>query len=336
MLQKNCILTICECYVILKTVEWGIMKIDDKLKIQEFENDRSFFTRNGLDIIKFVRKKRKEIPDKKLCFYDYSGEYYLRPECFSIGKDRVYKKKQFAGEIPAEVILGYAYNLVGIPSPIAYPYFMSIYSVRNNQHLIPDGVISKDVKQIYPTAIQRNDRECHTIYGLYTSPVCNDITKEGKLCRVKETIASIAFNNKDAGYLNSFWIKDDNSGEYNSVVSIDHGYSGRDSMYGGDKETVIKGLYHIGEHGYNGMYYPEEDRATVLYFLKKLLAGNSIDGVRFADNEIKELNELVDKISKLDFRKIASNYTDRYKYDISSAYLQSLEWSREDLCQELG
>jgi len=313
------------------------MQIDDKLKIKAFEKDRRDFETHGIDILKFVRRKLIENPDMKLDFYDFAGEYYLKPEHFYIGEDKVYKKKQFAGEVPAEVILAYAYNYLGIPSPIAYPYFMSQYFHFNkSNYIIPDGIISKDIKQVFPTATHRRDNECHTIHGLYTSEKCDNITRQGKLSRIKETIASIAFNNKDAGYLNSYWLRDENTGKYTSIVSIDHGYSGRDSMYGKDKDSVMAGLYHIGEHGYNGMYKVEEDRKTTLYFLKKLLAGNRVDGVQFTDDEINELISFIQHIGNLNFRKIAYDYAQRYKYICSPSYMQSLEWSREDLCQNLS
>lgn len=313
------------------------MNIDNKFKIKEFEKDQKDFTSIGLDILQFVSRKRKEDPTIKLDFYDFAGEYYTRPEHFYIGNDIIYKKKQLAGEIPAEVILSYAYNLIGIPSPIAYPFFMSSYSPLGVKGcFIPDGVISKDIVQIFPTAVKRKDDECHTFSGLFNSDKCNDITREGKLSRIKETIASIAFNNKDAGYDNSFWIRDDKTGEYKSVVSIDHGYSGRDSMYGRDKESVMRGLYLLGEHGYNGMYKAEEDRRTVLYYLKRILAGNNVDGVQLSDNEIAEIKFLIEEIGKLDFKKIADEYKDKFKYKCSPLFMQALEWSREDLCEELG
>lgn len=313
------------------------MDIDNKLKITEFENDLKDFTPFGLDIIQFVTRKHKEKPDMKLDFYDFAGEYYKRPEHFSIGDDLVYKKKQFAGEIPAEVILAYAYNYLGIPSPIAYPFFMSTYfPLQANGVITTDGVVTKDVQQIFPTAVKRKDMECHNFKELFTSEKCQNITRNGKLSRVKETIASIAFNNKDAGFDNSFWLRDENTGEYTQVISIDHGYSGRDSMYGKNKESVLKGLYHVGEHGYNGMYHVEEDRKTVIYYLKKLLAGNSIDGVQLQDNEIMELKFLIEEISKLDFMQISNNFANRYKYICSPRFIQSLEWSREDLCNELN
>ena len=313
------------------------INIDKKFKIQEFEDDRSDFSKYGLDIVKFVARKHKERPDMLLDFYDFAGEYYKWPEHFSIGDDIVYKKKQYAGEIPAEIILAYAYNYLGLNSPIAYPFFMSTYSPLGSVGCFtPDGVITKDVKQIFPTAVKRGDEACHTITGLYTSEECDNITREGKLSRIKETIASIAFNNKDAGFDNSYWLRDEKTGLYTGVISIDHGYSGRDSMYGSDRDSVIAGLYHRGEHGYNGMYDIEEDRATTLYFLKRLLAGTAISGVLLKDDEIIELLDFIYKISKLDFVDIADNFKDRYNYKCSPKFIRSLEWSREDLCKELG
>lgn len=313
------------------------MNIDKKFKIQEFENDLSDFGPVGLDIVKFVARKHKEKPDMLLDFYDFAGEYYKWPERFSIDQDIVYKKKQHAGEIPAEVVLAFAYNYLGLNSPVAYPFFMSTYSPLGSAGcIIPDGVITKDVTQIFPTAVKRGDCACHTIDGLFNNELCDNITREGKISRIKETIASIAFNNKDAGFDNSYWLRDGNTGMYTGVISIDHGYSGRDSMYAGDKDSVMRWLYHRGEHGYNGMYDIEEDRATSLYFLKRLLAGNTISGVLLTDNEIIELLDFIDKIAKLDFVKIADNFKDRYDFKCSPKYMQSLEWSREDLCKELG
>ena len=313
------------------------MIIEDKFKIKEFEDDRTDFGVYGLDIINFVDRKHKKKPDMLLNFYDFAGEYYKYPEHFSIGDDLVYKKKQCAGEVPAEVILAYAYNYLGLNSPIAYPFFMSTYSPLGSEGCFaPDGIITKDIKQIFPTAVKRGDSACHTFKGLYTDEVCKDITREGKLARIKETIASIAFNNKDAGYDNSYWIKDYKKGEYTGIISIDHGYSGRDSMYAKDKDSVIRWLYHRGEHGYNGLYNTEEDRATTIYFLRKLLAGNSISGVLLNDSEIIELIKFIEEISKLDFNKIARDYADRYKFKCLPKFIQSLEWSREDLCQELS
>ena len=274
------------------------MRINEQLKIQAFEKDRSYFMPGGLDIISFINRKSKEDPTFKKDFYDYAGEYYKKPERFTIGEDIVYKKKQYAGEVPAEVVLAYAYNLVGIPSPIAYPFFMNSYRPFEWRKTAihtgsPDGVVTKDIQQVFPTAEKRGDIACHSFKGLYTDEDClRTISPEGRLARVKETIASIAFNNKDAGFDNSFWIKNPTTGMHESVVSIDHGYSGRDSMYGKTKDDVIRGLYFMGEHGYNGMYYFEEDRATVLYFLKRLLAGQRIDGVQFSDAEDNTTNSL--------------------------------------------
>ncbi len=313
------------------------MIVEDKYKIQEFEQDLTDFTSKGLDVMKFVRRKHREKPQMPFNFYDYSGEYYKFPEYFAIGDDMVYKKKQYAGEVPAEVILAYAYNYLGMFSPIAYPFFMSTYSpIGSIGCYSPDGVITKDIQQVFPTAEKRGDVACHTFVGLYTNDKCRDITDEGKLSRLKETIASIAFNNKDAGFDNSFWLRDEKTGMYTSVISIDHGYSGRDSMYGEDKDTVIRGLYFKGEHGYNGMYHYEEDRATVLYFLKRLLTGSNISGVQLTDAEIEEIKLLIDKISKLDFKQISQDFADRYNYKCAPKFLQSLEWSREDLCRELS
>ena len=102
--------------------------IDDKFKVTEFEQDLKDFNSVGLDIVEFVARKHKEKPNMLLDFYDFAGEYYKWPERFSIGNDIVYKKKQHAGEIPAEVILAYAYNYLGFGSPVAYPFFMSSYS----------------------------------------------------------------------------------------------------------------------------------------------------------------------------------------------------------------
>ena len=312
------------------------MDIDNKYKIQELECDLADFTSKGLDMLRFFHRKHKEKPNMPFGFYDYAGEYYKKPEHFAIGEDVVYKKKQCAGEIPAEVILGYAYNYLGMFSPVAYPFFMSTYSPLGAKGCYsPDGVLTKDVQQIFPTAVKRGDFACHTFKGLYTDEKCEDITREGKLSRLKETVASIAFNNKDAGFDNSFWLRDASTGQYTGVISIDHGYSGRDSMYAGDKDSVIRWLYHKGEHGYNGMYHMEEDRATVLYFLKRLLIGNKISGVQLTDAEIAEVKLLIEEIGKLDFNKIAKDYADRYSYKCSPTFIQSLEWSREDLCNEL-
>ena len=311
--------------------------IDDKFKVTEFEQDLKDFNSVGLDIVEFVARKHKEKPNMLLDFYDFAGEYYKWPERFSIGNDIVYKKKQHAGEIPAEVILAYAYNYLGFGSPVAYPFFMSTYSPLGAKGcFIPDGVITKDVTQIFPTAVKRGDVACHTIKGLYTDEMCEDITREGKLSRIKETIASIAFNNKDAGFDNSYWHRDAKTGLYTGVISIDHGYSGRDSMYAGDKDSVLEGLYHRGEHGYNGMYDPEENRATTIYFLKKLLSGQSVSQVLLKDDEIRELLTFIEDIARLDFDKIAKDFKDRYGFKCSAKYMQALEWSREDLCKELG
>jgi len=300
------------------------MGISDKLRIQELENDRRYFTKAGIDIVKFVYDKKKENPQLKMNFYDHAGDYYKKPEHFYIGDDLVYKKKQYAGEVPAEIVLAYAYNYLGIPSPIAYPFFMSTYIPKFEKNaLISDGVITKDVQQIFPTAEKRGDFECHTIHGLYTSDICSDITAKGKLSRVKETLASIAFNNKDAGYDNSFWIKNPKTNKFDGVVSIDHGYAGRDSAYQSTKDGIMKYLYFKGEHGYNGMYYPEEDRRTVMGYLKRLLNGEKLTGVRFTDSELHELDKFIQNISKLDFKKIAQDYTDRFVYQISPAYMDS-------------
>ena len=40
-------------------------------------------------------------------------------------------------------------------------------------------------------------------------------------------------------------------------------------MYAGDKDSVIRWLYHKGEHGYNGMYHMEEDRKKRWYFYRE-------------------------------------------------------------------
>jgi len=319
-----------------------IMGKYEQLKIEEFEKDTGNFTSAGLDIVNFIKRKLQEDPNSTMELYDYSGEYYLKPEHFRIGKDLVFKKKQCAGEIPAEVVLGYAYNQIGIPSPIAYPYYMQTYipmerRIKGMKVYVPDGVITKDIRQVFPTAEKKMDIACHTFKGLFTDENClASITHKGRLSRIKETIASIAFNNKDAGFENSFWIRNPRTGKYESIVSIDHGYSGRDSMYGKTKDDVMSGLYFKGEHGYNGMYDPEEDRATILYFLKRLLAGQNIDGVQFTDAEIKELNDFVEQISRLDFNKISNEYKQKFNYDVSSRFLFGLEISREDLCMELS
>lgn len=313
------------------------MNIDKEFKIQEFEKDREDFTSKGINILNFVYRKKREQPDMTLNFYDYAGEYYKRPEHFAIGEDMVYKKKQCAGEVPAEVILAYAYNYLGMFSPVAYPFFMSTYNPRGAEAVFsPDGVITKDVQQIFPTAEKRGDMACHTFKGLFTDEKCDNITREGKLSRLKETVASIAFNNKDAGFDNSFWLKDSVTGQYTGVISIDHGYSGRDSMYAGDKDSVMRWLYHKGEHGYNGMYHMEEDRATVLYYLKKLLMGNRVDGVQLSDSEIREVRFLINEIGKLNFKNISDDYASRYTYKCSPKFIQALEWSREDFCKELS
>ena len=67
-----------------------------------------------------------------------------------------------------------------------------------------------------------------------------------------------------------------------------------------------------------------------------MLAGNNIDGVQLTDAEIIELNALINEIGKLDFRKIANYYANKFQFNCSPRYIQSLEWSREDLCNELG
>ena len=201
----------------------------------------------------------------------------------------------------------------------------------------PDGVITKDIKQVFPTAVKRGDVACHTIKGLFTDEQClMSTTKKGRMDRLKELIASIAFNNKDAGFDNSFWTVDPVTQKYDGVLSIDHGYSGRDSMYGANKDEVMKGLYAKGEHGYTGMYYFEEDRATVLYYLRRLLSGQTIDGVRFSNAEIKELKQFIEEVSRVDFKAIANIYRDRFRYNASPKFMSALEWSREDLCNELS
>lgn len=311
----------------------------DELKIHLIESDRSHFVpKGGLNLEDFVDEWKNKIHG----FKDYCGEYYLKPERFCIDGENVYKKKQMAGEISAEIILAYVYNMLGLPSPIAYPYFMKSHlpgyihkkDVWKSVSLVPTGVVTRDIKDIFPSAVHRKDKSCHTLKGLFTSDKCADITYKGKMDKVKETVASIAFNNKDAGYLNSYWIRD-NDGKYDGIVSIDHGYSGRDSMYLRPYDRFYQGLYVVGEHGYNGMFCPEEDRGTTIYFLKKLLAGEEVCGVKFSDNQINELNRFIHQIKQLSFDKIADAYNDRYNYKVSPKYLESLEWSRDDLCGNL-
>ncbi|MBE5736051.1 MAG: hypothetical protein E7356_01655 [Clostridiales bacterium] len=311
----------------------------DELKIHLIERDRSLFVpKGGLNLEDFVDKW-----DSKICnFKDYCGEYYIKPERFGIDGESVYKKKQMAGEIPAEIILAYAYNLLGLPSPIAYPYFMKSHlpgyilnhDAWKNSTLVPTGVVTRDVREVFPTAVHRMDRDCHTIKGLFTSDNCSDIAPTGKMDKVKDTIASIAFNDKDSGYDNSYWLRD-SAGNHTGVVPIDHGYSGRDSMYLRPYDKFYQGLYMVGEHGYNGMFCPDEDRGTTMYFLKKLLAGEEVCGVKFSDNQIKELNRFIHQIKQLSFDKIADAYNDRYNYKVSPKYLESLKWSRDDLCGNL-
>ena len=311
----------------------------DELTIKMLEEDRdSFVSRGGLDIVDFVSRKHSRIEG----FSDYAGEYYKKPEYFRMGTDFVYKKKQMAGELPAEVILAHAYNQLGIPSPIAYPYFMKTYIPVGERYkplkdmfIIPDGVVTKDVVQIFPTAVKRSDDACHTIHGLFTDEEClKNTTQRGRIARIKETIASIAFNNKDAGYDNSFWVRD-SKGMYDGVVSIDHGYSGRDSMYIPSYLEYMKVLYSKGEHGYNGMFEVEEDRGTTIYYLRQLLDGKAVAGVQLSREEIAELNHFIKEIKALDFNKIKKDFCDRFKYDCSYAFMRGLEWSREDLCENL-
>lgn len=311
----------------------------EEMKIRLLEEDRrSFWPRGGLDVVEFVGRRREEIDN----FRDYAGEYYKKPEYFRIGEDFVYKKKQLAGEVPAEIVLGYAYNELGIASPIAYPFFMKTYFTQKDKRkslrdmiLIPDGVITKDVLQVFPTAEKRGDKACHTIHGLYTDENClRNITHNGRMSRIKEMIASIAFNNKDAGYDNSFWVRD-SQGKYDSIVSIDHGYSGRYSMYVLPYKEYLRQLYFKGEHGYNGMFEPEEDRGTTIFFLKQLLAGKNVAGVEFTKEEIAELNHFIKQIKALDFDAINKYYANRFNFDCSRGYMQGLEWSREDLCDNL-
>jgi len=83
------------------------------------------------------------------------------------------------------------------------------------------------------------------------------------------------------------------------------------------------------------MFCPDEDRGTTMYFLKKLLAGEEVCGVKFSDNQIKELNRFIHQIKQLSFDKIADAYNDRYNYKVSPKYLESLKWSRDDLCGNL-
>lgn len=309
-------------------------------KIKMLEDSHSLFWRGGgLDMCGLLDENSDNISG----FSDYVGEYYKKPTHFRLGNDMVYKKKQEAGEIPAEVILGYAYNMLGIPSPVAYPYFIKAYLTLKDKKrnmsdvvLIPDGVISKDVLQVYPTAVKRGDRACHTIHGLFSDRKCRDeISPKGRMARIKETIASIAFNNKDAGFDNSFWIKNTKTGKLDGVVSIDHGYSGRHSMYYTPYNQFVKHLYCKGEHGYNGMFHYEEDRGTAIYFIRQLMLGKNVCGVQLTEGEIAELKDFVYKIKQINFQTIKEDFAKKFKFECSSAYMQGLEWSREDLCESL-
>lgn len=322
----------------------GYMGAYEDLKIHLIEEDRrDFIPNSGMNIENFVARKNREKPNTVIGFCDYAGEYYRKPEYFQIGEDKVYKKKQYAGEIDAEILLGYVYNDIGIPSPIAYPFFMKRYIPSGRwlgmgekpTGIIADGVVTKDIMQVFPTATKRGDVACHTLKGLFTDDKCLEVTtKRGRLARVKETIASIAFNNKDAGFDNSFWTLD-SDGKYDSVISIDHGYSGRDSMYSKDRDSLMRSLYFKGEHGYNGMYDYEEDRGTVLHFLRRLLAGEKVDGVQFSDEEIKELHQFISDIAKVDFKQIALMYAERFKWTTHPLFMQNLEWCREDMVDSL-
>ena len=314
----------------------------EDLKVRLLEEDRKDFIPNsGVNIEGFVARKNRECQGTVIGFCDYAGEYYKKPEYFQIGSDKVYKKKQYAGEIDAEIILGYVYNDLGIPSPIAYPFFMKRYIPTGRwlqgdmKGIIADGVITKDIQQVFPNSIKRGDVACHTLKGLFTDDKCLEVTtKRGRLARVKETIASIAFNNKDAGFDNSFWTID-KDGKYDGILSIDHGYSGRDSMYEKSKDGLMRGLYFKGEHGFNGMYDYEEDRGTILHFLSRLLSGEKVDGVQFSDDEIAELKQFIQDIAKVDFKAIANMYAERFSWKTSQLFMLNLEWCREDMVDSL-
>jgi len=74
------------------------VSIFDELKIAMLEKHKeNFLPRGGLDILEFIKQHEKQVKG----FQDYAGEYYKKPDHFSIGEDLVYKKKQPAGEISA-------------------------------------------------------------------------------------------------------------------------------------------------------------------------------------------------------------------------------------------
>lgn len=317
--------------------KYELEKRFNKLKIQDVEENLDFFTTGGLDICAYIAKKNSGKSNFVKGYRDTRGEYFINSHRMTIGNDGVYKKNAFVAETHADTFLGYAHNLVGIPSCIAYPYFIKQTGAGyyQNHYILPDGVISKDVTEVYPGLEFREDAPANTFVGLYNDDNCiQTISASGRRSKIKETIASICFNNKDAGGVNTYWAKNPLTDKLDYIVSIDHGYSGRDSMFG-DPEKVKKDLYFKGEHGYNGMYRYEEDRATTLHYLQRLLSGETIDGVGFSDEEIRDFNSFIDDLKVLDYKEIAKYIYERFGFKIMPTFIDGLELSREDMCKNI-
>ena len=309
----------------------------NKLKVKDVEESLEYFTPAGLDICNYIAdKNRRQIGFVK-GFRDTRGEYFINSHRMTIGDDGVYKKNSWVAEVHADTLLGYAHNLVGIPSCIAYPYFIKHTGAGYNKShcTLPDGVFSKDVNDVYSGLEFREDAPANTFVGLYNDENClQTISPNGRLSKVKETIASICFNNKDAGGVNTYWGRNPLTDKLDYIVSIDHGYSGRDSMFGAP-DRVLKDFYSKGEHGYNGMYAYEEDRATTIHYLQRLLSGETIDGVSFSDSEIKEIDAFIDDLEALDYKEIAKYINERFGFKIMPTFIDGLELSREDMCKQI-
>ncbi len=311
------------------------------LIISALEKDAELFTEDGLDIRDYIERKsgtKHAVND----FTHYHGEYYLKPHKCKIGDENVFFKSMDFGQIYAEILLSRIYNKLGMETPIAYPWMdeadIPIYARSKQFYRMPAGVVTRDVHDKYPTAKHLYYKDLHTIQGLYKKIEELPVDKSIRIAKLKELIMSLAFNNKDAGYSNSFWAKTgDIDGKYDTFIPIDLGYSGRDSMYlGKTKEETLKLMYMCGEHGYNGFGLVEEDRATIMNYLRRLLAGESVDGVKFDDRDIIVLRHLLKEISKIDFKKEAQDIQDHINWTTHPKLIDGLEISRADTIEELS
>jgi len=309
------------------------------MKIRAFEKSKDLFDIMGVDIVEYMNLK-KDTDDHVTHYANYSGEYYKKPHECKVGNEKVYFKKCEPQYVHAEIILSRIYNKLGMDTPIVYPWYDKSKWPQTHQNQyryhIVDGVVSKDVHEVCASAEHIFDMRYYTIKGLFKQFEDLNITQRARLKKIEELILSLVFNNKDAGYFNCFWGKSGaNASQYDEFIPIDLGYAGRDSMYFGDAKEIKKNLYFKGEHGFNGWSNIEEDRATTILYLSRLLSGEEIDGVQFSPEDIKILFRLIDEIEKIDFAAVAESIKEDINWQMHPKFLSSLEISREDALTEL-